>query len=155
MRAMFRLWRLKWDRYWENARYEKQLRPLHSRHPQNRQEIAEVEHSHLNQLNYIDTDIEILLSDSVIQEARRLDVEIPRQRGEVDEDPNWEQSNFFGRVYLSTKGRSDLRRRVDEVKMRRFEVKTLWVTKFWLPLLAALVGIIGALTGLFAVLRHH
>jgi len=47
-----------------------------------------------------------------------------------------------------------LRKLVDAEKARRFEIKTLWVTKFWLPLLAALVGIIGALTGLAAVLQH-
>jgi len=36
-----------------------------------------------------------------------------------------------------------LSRRWRKEKARRFEVKTLWITKFWLPLLAALVGIIG------------
>jgi hypothetical protein len=43
---------------------------------------------------------------------------------------------------------------IGEEKARRFEVKTLWVTKFWIPLLAASIGIIGALTGFFAVLQH-
>jgi hypothetical protein len=49
------------------------------------------------------------------------------------------------RRWFSAKGRTNLRKLIDEEKARRFEVKTLWVTKFWLPLLAALVGIIGAL----------
>jgi hypothetical protein len=51
------------------------------------------------------------------------------------------------------KGRALLRDLIHKEKERRFEAKTRWVTKFWLPLLAALVGIIGALTGLIAVSR--
>jgi hypothetical protein len=55
---------------------------------------------------------------------------------------------------LPAKARSTIRKLVDQEKERRFNVKTLWVTKFWVPLLAALVGIIGAITGLIAVLHH-
>jgi hypothetical protein len=42
----------------------------------------------------------------------------------------------------------------NQEKARRFEVKTLWVTKIILPLAGVLVGIIGALTGLVAVFQH-
>lgn len=59
-----------------------------------------------------------------------------------------------GRVFLSSRGRAHLRKLIDEEKARRFEAKILWLMKFWLPLLASLVGIIGALTGLVAVLQH-
>lgn len=56
---------------------------------------------------------------------------------------------------LTPKGRSHLRKLIDAEKVRRFEVKMLWVTKFLIPLLAALVGIIGALTGFVAVLHKR
>ncbi len=56
---------------------------------------------------------------------------------------------------FTPRARSHLRKMIDEEKARRFEVKTLWVTKLILPLLAALIGIIGALTGLVAVLHHQ
>ena len=56
--------------------------------------------------------------------------------------------------WLSAQGRGHVRKLIDEEKARRFEAKTRWVTKFIVPLLAPLVGIIGALTGLIAVLRH-
>ena len=55
---------------------------------------------------------------------------------------------------LTSHGRAKVRSLVDAERSRRFEAKTLWLTKFWLPLLAALVGIIGALTGFVAVLQH-
>lgn len=155
MRPMFRLWRLKWDRYRANAKYERKLRRLRSQKPRNREGIEKAEYDQFAEIDIIDSLTEVWLGDDLIQEARRLDVEFPRLRGKVFDDPNWEQDAYAGRPFLSAKGRFNLRRKVDEEKMRRFEVKTLWVTRFWLPLLAALVGIIGALTGLVAVLRHR
>jgi hypothetical protein len=92
------------------------------------------------------------LSMSLLTEADELDIELPPNTdheiwsaGQMKEDAI---------TLLTTRGRSKIRALIDAEKARRFEVKTLWVTKFWLPLLAALVGIIGALTGLVAVLRH-
>jgi len=43
---------------------------------------------------------------------------------------------------------------VDDEKARRLKGRTRWVTTLILPLLAGLVGIIGALTGLIAVWQH-
>lgn len=53
--------------------------------------------------------------------------------------------------YLTRAGRLHARKLIDAEKTRRFEAATFWVTKFWLPLLASLVGILGAITGLVAV----
>jgi hypothetical protein len=92
------------------------------------------------------------LSFSLMAQTDELDLELPPQSDTkiwMTDDVNGEQVVLF-----TSHGRSVIRKAVDAELARRFEVKTLWVTKFWLPLLAALVGIIGALTGLFAVLQH-
>jgi len=83
--------------------------------------------------------------------ARKLEVDI----SQTSFPDYWEDDDGdHPRYSLSTKGRFNARKLIDEEKARRFEVKTLWVTKLIVPLLAALVGILGALTGLVAVLRH-
>jgi hypothetical protein len=86
-------------------------------------------------------------SSQLLNEAEKLDVEWP-------EDPKCWQRYFGveGRG-LSPHGRFVLRKKIGAEKDRRFDVKMLWVTRFWLPLLTALVGIIGGLTGLVAVLH--
>lgn len=84
------------------------------------------------------------------REANSLDIETPPS----DQKEMWTEHKDSGMTWLSRAGRVYVRKLVYEEKARRFDAKTLWVTKFWLPLLASLVGIIGALTGLIAVLHN-
>jgi hypothetical protein len=91
------------------------------------------------------------LSVSLLTEADDLDLELPPR----SDSKIWQPDvNGEPITLLTIRGRAQVRTLIDAEKARRFEVKTLWVTKFWLPLLAALVGVIGALTGLVAVLGH-
>jgi hypothetical protein len=101
------------------------------------------------ELEIRDEEIEFEMSRSILLEAKELDVDIPDTNDQVIWIPD-----RFGTPYLNSRGRSRLRKLIDEEKNRRFEVRTRWVTKFVLPLVAALIGIIGALTGLVAVLQH-
>jgi hypothetical protein len=89
------------------------------------------------------------LDSEIRQEAQELDLEFPP----LEDDGMWNRGNDQSLI-LKFRGRAFLRERIDKEKTRRFEVKTLWVTKIILPLAGVLVGIIGALTGLFAILRH-
>jgi hypothetical protein len=97
----------------------------------------------------IDERVSRFLDSSIRQEAQELDVAFPP----LDDAEMWSHDEDQN-LRLSFRGRAYLRKLVDEEKARRFEVKTLWVTKFWIPLLAASIGVIGALTGLVAVLQH-
>ena len=97
----------------------------------------------------IDERISRFLDSSIRQEAQELDIAFP-SLGDAEMWNHDEDNN----LRLSFRGRAYLRKLIDEEKARRFEVKTLWVTKFWIPLLAASIGAIGALTGLVAVLQH-
>jgi hypothetical protein len=98
---------------------------------------------------HIDERITRFLDAEIRQEAQELDIAFPP----IEQAEMWHHDADQS-LLLTFRGRSYLRERIDKEKMRRFEVKTLWVTKFWIPLLAASIGIIGALTGMFAVLQH-
>jgi|SRR6267378_612755 len=86
----------------------------------------------------------------LLHEARSLDVELPT----IEDKTMWFEARGSERIWLSPRGRAHVRKLIDEEKGRRFDVKTRWVTKIILPLAGVLVGIIGALTGLVAVLQH-
>lgn len=148
---MFKLWRLKWQRFRINLRYERTIKQLNSQ----KKDTDEASYNKFNELDVVDTYIDMELADSLLQEAKELDVDYPHLRGDALDSPLWEENQYSGRPFLSAQGRFELRKKIDEEKTRRFNVQTLWVTKFWVPLLAALVGIIGALTGLAAVLQHR
>jgi hypothetical protein len=98
---------------------------------------------------HIDERVDWLLDQDIRQEAQELDIAMPL----VTEANMWQRDEDQS-LYLSSQGRFYLRKLIDQEKARRFEVKTLWVTKIILPLAGVLVGIIGALTGLVAVLQH-
>jgi hypothetical protein len=95
-----------------------------------------------------------LSSSRVCWKAYALAIDKPDGR---DEEYWKEPPSFYENKekYLTPKGVRYLESLIDAEKTRRFEAKTLWVTKFWLPLVASLVAIIGALTGLVAVLQHR
>jgi hypothetical protein len=99
----------------------------------------------------VENDIDLVLTHRLVRKARSLDVEIPL----VNDAPMWRQDNETKRYMLTPKGRAQVRKMIDEEQARRFEVKTRWVMKLIVPLLAALIGIIGAITGLVAVLQHN
>lgn len=128
--------------------YERERQKLKKKKDRGPDEFEELEHAEWHDLQMEDDAINAFLSDQLWDEAREHDIAIPK-----GEDV-WEGSFHHDRKYLTMATRAQLRKQIDAEKARRFEVKTLWLMKFWLPLLASLVGIIGALTGLFAVLRH-
>jgi hypothetical protein len=97
----------------------------------------------------IDERLSRFLDTQIRQEAQELDIEFPP----LEDLGMWNRDTDQSLV-LKFRGRAFLRERIDKEKTRRFEVKTLWITRFWLPLLAALVGLIGAATGFVAVWRH-
>jgi hypothetical protein len=142
---MFELWKLKRDRKKSVADYELELISLR-KSGASRETIAEKEHDAWVDSIYLDQIIDMLVSRRLIDEAVELDVSIPDSNNAA----MWAR-NEGGRIWLSSEGRALLRRSIDEEKSRRFEVKTLWVVKFIVPVASILVGLIGALTGLIAV----
>ena len=88
----------------------------------------------------IDDEIETLESRYLIESARQLVLPIPDF--DMDSD-TWKESKITRRVRLSKKAMVDMRSLVRKERKERREGIMLW--------LAALIGIIGALSGLLAV----
>ena len=113
-----------------------------------RQEKKDIQEQMENELQRI-TDDENRLTDSrLFNRAASLDIEIPSFR---DAD-SWQATGKS--PVLSTKGRLTLRRAIDEENTRRRDVAAWWWKTVIIPGLAAATGLIGALTGLFAILHH-
>jgi hypothetical protein len=91
--------------------------------------------------------MDLIISNKLVRRALLYDIDWGDGEGIILLDAQ-------GSLIVTPKGRAHIRKLIDEEKARRFEVKTLWVTKLILPLLAALIGIFGAVTGLVAVLQH-
>jgi hypothetical protein len=143
---MFDLWRLERDRRRIVSAHGDDLRKLKLKKA-TPEEFEELRHAQWADLQVEDDGINRFLSDQLWEEARKYDVAIPVGEGV------WEDSIFGDRKYMAMATRANVRRLIDEVKARRFEVRTLWITKIILPLAGLLIGIIGALTGLFAVIH--
>jgi hypothetical protein len=96
-----------------------------------------------------DVDIDFYESHRVTDDADRLDVELP----EAEQQEYWLLEPRHGSV-LNSRGRAFMRQRIHEEQKRRFELRARWF-QILTPLLAALAGIIGTVTGLVAVLKKH
>jgi hypothetical protein len=88
----------------------------------------------------------------LVREASEMDIEPPPDTPALE---YWSTDNYYGDKLLSPKGRLFLRQAIDAENARRFEIKTMYVTKIILPIVASLVGIIGAITGLVAVITKR
>jgi hypothetical protein len=150
---MLRISKLKQERARIDKEYEEEIAALRSKKGAQSHEFAEVEYDYHERRKGIDGAIEYTLSQVLIDKANELDVPKPP----YTEEQFWDRDEEDGEVsvWLNVNGRAHLRKLIAEHNARTFESRTLWVTKFWLPLLAALVGIIGALTGLFAVMHRN
>ncbi|HWT66151.1 MAG TPA: hypothetical protein VN151_08550 [Terracidiphilus sp.] len=89
-------------------------------------------------------------SVGLLSEARELDIGFPMV---TDTDSWMGLDGAFGLPFLSPTGSLKVRRAVDEEKVRRREVKAWWWKIVIIPALTALIGLVGAVTGLVAVLH--
>jgi hypothetical protein len=121
-----------------------------SKFPFESPEWEEVRLDFQQQLNLLTAEIERLRDEELRQEARRYDVEVPAR----NEDSEFYDDDFGFGLFLNPKGRTLLRREIDTEKTRRREVKTYWVTKIIIPAGGVLIGLLGAITGLMAVILH-
>ncbi|MGD0940367.1 MAG: hypothetical protein ABR905_11710 [Terracidiphilus sp.] len=101
-----------------------------------------------NELQKITYDENRYTDTRLFSRATRLDIEIPS----FTESELWQ--NTGKSLPLSAKGRLPMRRAIDEEKTRRRDVAAWWWKTVVIPGLAAGTGLVGALTGLFAILHH-
>lgn len=105
-----------------------------------REEIENIDHLAMSLSDLLDDDIESLASRYLIQSAQRLLLPIPEFSQDSDA---WTRSQHTGRYRLTTSAMATLRSQIRMERKERRESAMLWI--------AALTGVLGALTGLVAV----
>jgi hypothetical protein len=145
---MFEMRNFKHARRENEKKYREGMDALRARKASNA-EYAEFTADCVHDDEVLDEQFALFLSSRVIDEARELDIEVPT------DTPVWDHTDDGERAYLKAATRAELRKRVDEEKTRRFEAKTLWITRIILPLAGLLVGIIGALTAFVSVMNQR
>jgi len=105
-----------------------------------REDIQSLISEEMFEVDMIDDEIETLESRYLIESARQLVLPIPA----FDKDSDtWDESKITRRFRLSKKAMVEIRSLVRKERKERREGMMLW--------LAALIGLIGALSGLLAV----
>jgi hypothetical protein len=113
---------------------------------QERKDLLEQMH---NELQKITEDENRAIDFRLFSKAKQLDIDRPS----LTEKELWEDTGKA--PVLNPKGRLALRRAIDEEKTRRRDVAVWWWKTVIIPGLAAATGLIGSLTGLFAVLHRR
>jgi hypothetical protein len=97
-------------------------------------------------LKMISDEIDNLLSRYLISKASRRFLPIPSLS---EKEGKWERSQFTGKYQLTDEGMRELRGMIRKDTKERMEILSYWSQ--WVGLL---IGIIGAITGLVAVINR-
>jgi hypothetical protein len=148
---MFNVWKLKWRLRkvsWTTAREKKKLRERNA----DRSEFQELEWSEQEAVKDLEQGLDYIEGTRLYRLARKLDVEVPP----ITDAEIWvDDTGESGYAWFTSKGRSLIGKQIDEVRARRFEVKTLWVTKIIIPLGSLLIAFLGLLVGMIALSRRN
>jgi hypothetical protein len=146
---MFKIWQLRWRRSRIQRSCAKDYRKL-ERQKAPKEKFEELDADEYYEVREVEQELDCETGLRLWGEARSLDVETPP----LSDDQMWFHHADGKRVWLSSKGRAQVRKLIDEEAARRFEVKTQWVTRLILPLLGLIIGVLGAITSLIAVLHQ-
>jgi hypothetical protein len=111
-----------------------------------------LKYDYRSELAMLHEDQELRFTNQLLRTARRLRVHTPAYpkigKNGFIESEDWDQG-IQGELYLTVTGIAKVRAAINEEEKRRSERRAPWVQ--WLT---ALAGVIGALTGLVAVLLN-
>jgi hypothetical protein len=146
---MFDLWRVKRKKRKAEREFHAAFEKLKADKKSDQQTFAEHSAEEYYELKSFDEWIDVILSDRLTEKARELDVEMPS----YDDKLYWQKFEDSDMPYLTSHGRSHVRKLVDEEKTRRFEVTTRWfkLIAMLAPVLGAAAGVIGAMIGWVAI----
>jgi hypothetical protein len=150
--AMLELWKLKRERRKIVAAYAKEYKALAAKKDRNLDERDMIAANEYSDLNAIDIQIDLYLSDTLIEEAKELDLPLPPHSTPPMEDEYWEIDHPSGRSCLSVDGRQALRASIDGYKARRSEkYERRW--KIAATIITALTGLGGVIIGIISLLH--
>jgi hypothetical protein len=140
--------RLAWQASLIDKAYQRDIAEAKRR--EDRDGVRALEFAHMEELALLSEEQEALFTRHLLKTARRLKVPIPRHHDEEGGIMGqWEQGSRLGMWYLTPSGISELRSSVRSEMRWHIERRAHWVTWF-----AALTGILGALTGLLAIILN-
>lgn len=123
----------------ERKFYDKLINEAKKRGPK-KDEIVILEHEFFSSYDEYREEIGNLITQRLLRKARRLMLPIPS----LSDKNMWDRSQFSNRSILTEKGITELR-----AIIRREQKET---REMYLPWVAALTGLVGAITGLLAII---
>ena len=140
--------RLAWQRTLLDRAYGKDISA--ARKLKDQSKVESLERDHRFEIDLYDEEEDSHLTKKLLAKARRLRVPVPhRYNDDKTESEHWYEGQYTVRWYLTTSGFSALREEIRREVKARHEARAHWVV--WL---SGLTGIIGAVTGLVALLIH-
>lgn len=141
--------RLAWHRSWLDQAYARDIAA--ARKAKDKEKIESLERDRRYELDMHDEEEDGYLTRVLLLKARRLRVPIPhRHNPDNTESEHWYQGHYTGGWYLTARGFGALREEIRRELKARHEARTYWI--IWL---SAMTGVIGAVTGLVALLGHR
>ena len=140
--------RLVWQRNWIDKVYAKEIAA--ARTSNDREKVESLERDHQFEIELHDEEEDAHLTGLLRKQARRLHVPIPHRFNEdKSESDHWYEGRHTCRWYLTTRGIAALREEIRREVKARHEARSHWVV--WL---SAFTGLVGAITGLVALLAN-
>lgn len=160
MRAMKLLWKLSttlpmpelrrvaWQRLMTERAYEADTRIAKA--SGDKDKLESIWHLRAHEVGMYDEEEAFIMSRHLLAAADRLDVMRPTlDAGDDSEMADWERGQFYGRWALTPLGRAKLRDDIRKERKARHDDRI-----YWLAWIAPLTGVIGAITGLVAILTR-
>lgn len=139
---------LAWQRTLLDRAYAKNI--LAARKLKDKEKVKSLERDHRFEIDLHDEEEDAHLTKALLGKARRLRVPVPHRYNEdKTESEHWYEGHYTGRWHLTSRGVAALREEIRREFKARHEGRAQWVV--WL---SALTGVIGAVTGLVALLAH-
>ena len=140
--------RLAWQRTLLDRVYSKDI--LAARKLNDKEKEESLKNDYRFEIELHDEDEDAYLTKRLLAKARRLRVSIPhRYNNDNAESEYWYRGQYTGGWYLTTSGISILRDAIRCEEKARYESHAPWLA--WL---SGFTGVIGALTGLIALVIH-
>ena len=142
---MFELWRKNRELHRVQRYYDTEIKKAKKEHKSS-DEIDNLKTGLQADTYFIEEEINSLVTNQLVEKAHRLFLPVPTYDYDKNEmfDSIWERGTMTGRSYLTPNGIMTLRNLIREETAARRKAILEWVAPF--------IGIIGAITGLLAVI---
>ncbi len=140
--------KLSWQRHLIDKGYAKNIAEAWK--AKENDKVRSLQDEHRFEIDMHDEEEDAYFTKKLLHRARRLRVPIPHRYNEdQSESEFWSEGHYTGSWYLTTKGVAALREEIRNELKARHETRSHWVV--WL---SALTGLVGAITGLVALMSH-